>query len=60
MFAALDINGDGVLDFKEFMSGMKWLKKGFLMNKNIEVPNEKSASPTTNTNAEEKKYVSSD
>lgn len=54
LFAALDINGDGVLDFKEFMSGMKWLKKGFLMNKNIEVPNEKSASPTTNTNAEEK------
>jgi len=42
LFSTLDTNGDGVLEFNEFVAGMRWLSKGLNINKNT--------SPSTSQN----------
>jgi len=41
LFKSLDLNADGKIELQEFLSGMKWLKKGINISSKIEQPKTK-------------------
>jgi len=39
-FESLDVNGDGKINFEEFISGLRWLQKGVAINNSAQVSTE--------------------
>jgi len=46
LFTSLDYNGDGRIQFEEFISGMRWLQKGIEMTKDAPLGTEKGQTNT--------------